>query len=189
MLNQTERTVHIPELLLIGGNTRHIGKTTLACEIIRNFSGLYQITSFKITSIYADDEGRHGRHEPILSGDFSIIKENSFTKLKDTAKMLTAGASDSYFIQAVDSAVNKAWDVFYKGVPKHHLMVCESRSLRRFVAPGLFIYLKSSKIENEKPHHRWLENLADLVLVDPNPTEVSNLVRRIKVIKNCWEIF
>jgi hypothetical protein len=186
---KSEEMQKIPTLILIGGNSRHIGKTTLACEIIRAFSADFQITAFKITSIYIGDEKHHGSHELHLKTEYQISRETNPSNPKDTSKMLQAGAADSFYIQALDHAAEKAWDNFYKSVPVHHMLVCESRSLRRFVEPGLFIYLKSSNVEEEKPYSIWLESLADRVLADPSHEDISSLLKRITIAQNRWIIF
>jgi hypothetical protein len=178
----------VPNLILIGGNTRHIGKTTLACGIIKSFSSTDQITAFKVTSIYKNDEKHHGEHELLQGKGFSITPETHIKNPKDTSKMLMAGALESYYIQAMDHAVEEAWQAFIKIVPSSHLMVCESRSLRRIVQPELFIYLKSSKVKEEKPYSLRLEGLADMVLVDPNQSDLAKLVRRIRVADRIWQI-
>jgi hypothetical protein len=177
-----------PNLILIGGNTRHIGKTTLACGIIRSFSAYEKITALKVTSIYKNDETHHGEHELLKGKNFSINPEAHSENPKDTSKMLMAGATESYYIQAMDHAVEVAWQEFLKIVPSNHLMVCESRSLRRIVKPGLFIYLKSSKVKEEKPYSLWLEGLADIVLVDPNQSDLAKLIRQIRITERIWQI-
>ena len=177
-----------PNLILIGGNTRHIGKTTLACGIIKSFSSTDQITALKITSIYKNDEKHHGEHELRQGKGFSITLEPHSANQKDTSKMLMAGATESYYIQAMDHAVEEAWQAFIKIVPSNQLMVCESRSLRRILQPGLFIYLKSSKVKEEKPYSIWLEGLADIVLVDPNQSDLAKLIRRIRIADRIWQI-
>jgi hypothetical protein len=176
-----------PNLFLIGGNTRHIGKTTLACAIIRAFSSIQQITALKVTSIYKNDGKHHGEHESLQGKGFSITLEPQSANQKDTSKMLMAGATESYYIQAMDHAIEEAWHEFLKIIPSNQVMVCESRSLRRILQPGLFIYLKSSKVKEEKPYSLWLEGLADKVLVDPTQNDLTNLILRIRISGGIWE--
>lgn len=178
----------IPNLLLIGGNTRHIGKTTLTCDIIRTFSSSFQISALKVTSIYPNDKKHHGKHELLQGKDFNITAEININNPKDTSKMLLAGASDSYYIQAMEHAVAQAWQEFLKIVPSNHLMICESRSLRRIVKPGLFIYLKSSRVQEEKPYSLWLEELADIVCKDPKGGDLKDILNRIWILNNQWKL-
>jgi hypothetical protein len=182
-----EEMLKSPQLLLIGGNTRHIGKTTLACGIIKSFSLTARITALKVTSIYRNDEKHHGEHALFQAKDFSITSETPGENRKDTAKMLAAGATEACYIQAMDHAIGKAWSAFMKRVPSNRLLVCESRSLRRILEPGLFIYLKSSKLQEEKPYSLWLEKLADHILIDPIGEDLLNLVQRIQITDGKWK--
>ncbi|MBE0661883.1 MAG: hypothetical protein IH597_05380 [Bacteroidales bacterium] len=178
----------INNLLLVGGNSRHIGKTTLLCEIISAAASVEPVISLKVTSIYQNNEGYHGEHELLSAGYFTIDEEMGSGRPKDTLKMLEAGATRSFYIQVRDHAVEAAWNAFLKMVPADHLIVCESRSLRRFIEPGLFIYLKSSRGQKEKPYSLWLEKLADKVLYDPQPQDISSLVSEISLAQKQWII-
>lgn len=175
-------------LLLVGGNARNIGKTTLLCKIIRAAAYFEPVIALKVTSIYPDGQGFHGEHELLSSGDFSITEEIGSGQPKDTVKMLEAGAIRSFYIQARDHAVEKAWHALLEMIPENHLLICESRSLRRFIVPGLFIYLKSSRLHDEKPYSLWLEKLADKVLYDPQPHDFPRLVAEISVVQKQWVI-
>lgn len=175
-------------LLLVGGNSRNIGKTTLLCKIIRAAADVEPVIALKVTSIYPNDQGFHGEHELLRAGDFTITEEMGSGQPKDTLKMLEAGAIRSFYIQARDHAVEKAWHAFLEMIPKDHLLVCESRSLRRFIEPGLFIYLKSSRLHEEKPYSLWLEKLADIVLYDPQLHDIPSLVAEISVVQKQWII-
>ncbi len=177
-----------PDLLLIGGNTRHIGKTTLACEIIRIFSATQSIVACKLTSIYKNDARHHGEHDLIMEKDFQITEELTDILLKDTGKMLRCGAKQAFYLQARDNVVDKTWQTFIHQVSKKGMLVCESRSLRRFVEPGIFIYLKSSRVENEKPGHLELEKSADVVITDPKLADIAALAKRISVRNNSWQL-
>ena len=185
---QTTIMLKIPDLILIGGNTRHVGKTTLACEIIRTFSVAQPIIACKVTSIYKNDTKHHGKHELILEKDFQITKERTDIPLKDTGKMLRCGAKQAFYVQARDNFVDKAWKSFIQQVSGKNMLVCESRSLRRFVEPGIFIYLKNSRVENEKPGHLELEKRADVVVTDPEMADIIALVKRISAHNNSWQL-
>lgn len=180
----------LERLLLVGGNTRHIGKTTLICELIRKFSPLYPVTGLKVTSIYQNDALHHGSHDLLAGKDFEIAQEQAKTKGKDTAKMLACGAGQAFYVQARDHAVEKAWKALLQHLPENTLLICESRTLRRFIQPGVFIYLKSSRIETEKPLSAFLEKSADLVITDPNPQDLASLAERIEVqYAACFKLF
>jgi hypothetical protein len=180
--------IYLPKLLLIGGNTRNIGKTTFACAVIRKFSAFHDISAFKLTSIYKNDDKHHGNHELLQNAAWEISRETLSSKPKDTARMLAAGATASYYVQALDHAIELAWSEFAPMTPDNHLLLCESRSLRRFVEPGVFIYLKSSRVIEEKPYSIWLESKASLVLTDPSHETLEKALNNLSVSMNTWKL-
>jgi len=179
--------IKIPGLLLIGGNSRHIGKTTLACLIINRFSAGVPIIAAKLTSIYPGDAKHHG-HVINIGKEFEIIHEPDPSGSKDTAKMQKSGAVSAYYIQANDESVEKAWNVFIQMIQPGHMIVCESRSLRRFIEPGLFVYLKNSAVKTVKPYSTWLEDKANLLLVDPDREQLVNVTKQITLVNREWRV-
>ncbi len=180
--------IYLPKLLLIGGNTRNIGKTTLACAVITRFSAFHDISAFKLTSIYKNDDKNHGNHELLQNTAWEISRETLSSKPKDTSRMLAAGAKTAYYVQALDNAIELAWSEFAPIIPENHLLICESRSLRRFVEPGVFIYLKSNLVQEEKPYSIWLESVATLVIEDPSQHTLEKVLNNLTVKENTWTL-
>ncbi len=88
----------LPQLLLIAGNGRDSGKTTLACLIIQKFSPEHQIIALKISP---------HKHRIAAGGkvicdteNLYIAEETNAGTGKDSSRMLQAGASRSFFICA-----------------------------------------------------------------------------------------
>ena len=89
-------TIQIPHLLLIAGNGRNVGKTTLACKIIARFAGETEVTGLKITPHF------HPVNEDdvvIQTNNFLIINETQISS-KDSSLMLQAGAKQVFFVMA-----------------------------------------------------------------------------------------
>ena len=99
-----------PSLLLISGDGRNTGKTSLATSIIQKFAAVSEIIALKISPHFHDlTPGLI----PVLSvDDFSLfIDENPDTN-KDTSRMLRAGASKSYLLQANKNYLKKGFETF-----------------------------------------------------------------------------
>ena len=86
----------LPQLLLIAGNGRDSGKTTLACLIIQKFSTDHQIIALKISP---------HKHRIAAGGKVICDTENLYIAEetnpgtgKDSSRMLQAGAGRSFFI-------------------------------------------------------------------------------------------
>jgi hypothetical protein len=132
----------VPEMIMIGGNSRNSGKTTMACSIIRKLAATREVIGLKVTSIRPGEEDLHGNHlEGKLTDDFSIFEEVRTDTHKDTSKMLKAGASHVYYIRVSETHIENALLYFMSRYIKKEIIVCESRSLREIIKPGLFLVM------------------------------------------------
>ncbi len=133
--------IDVPNIVLIGGNSRHAGKTTLACRIITNLSEKTEVFGLKVTSVRPGESGLHGNHIGEDFSGFSITEETDLLSGKDTCRMLDAGADRVFYIRAEDEFIQMALARFLSLYNSGQPIVCESRSLRRFVKPGLFLMM------------------------------------------------
>ncbi|HUS86517.1 MAG TPA: hypothetical protein VMW76_04680 [Bacteroidales bacterium] len=162
-LNKINRKVtHIPRilnLLIISGTGRKSGKTTLACRIIEHFREVEPV-AVKISFHF---------HEPspglVLCEDmhgYRIYRETCREGLKDTSRMLNAGAGEVYYIQADDSNVSEAFLHLLKVLKPGAPLICESPALRKYFKPGLFFIADNKNISNRKDPGK-LVGLADYI--------------------------
>ncbi len=154
----------IPSLIMIGGSSRNVGKTTLANRLIKKYSPHYPVIGLKVTSIYPGEKNYHGHHKTELEKDFEIFEEKNKDGYKDTCKMLYHGASRVFYIRAHDYAIKNAFQQFMEFIPGNAVMVCESISLRLFVKPGLFILIESTVNPAMKISFGKLLPYADLLI-------------------------
>jgi hypothetical protein len=133
--------LEIPNMVMIGGNSRNAGKTTLACNIIRKLSSTNEVTALKVTSIRPGESDMHGNHSDENFSGYSITEEFNRDLLKDTSAMLKAGASRVFYIRAEDTFAEQAIHSFLADYNFNQPLVCESRSLRRVLIPGLFLIM------------------------------------------------
>jgi hypothetical protein len=150
----------LPQLLLIAGNGRDSGKTTLACLIIQKFSQDHQIIALKISP-----------HKHRITGGGKVLcdKENLYIAEetdpgtgKDSSRMLHAGAGRSFFICSSEDQLPEAMDKILELANDHTLFVGESGGLRRFAEPGLFFIVGRAGSEDIKPgtqNLRQFENI------------------------------
>ncbi len=146
-------------MVLISGNGRNVGKTTLACEIIRHLSQHHEVTGIKITNHFhpVDD-----KHEIIVqTPDFIIVKE-LVESGKDSSLMLKAGAKNVYFIMSKKESTGEAFMRIANKL-ENHPVVCESGGLRNSVHPGLYLFVNKVNRPIEKP---WLLKGAPIVVTN-----------------------
>lgn len=172
---------------MVGGSRRHVGKTTLICEIIAAHQAKYSITGLKVTSVRAGDEFLHGDHPFKMKDNFEIFEETDRMGQKDTSRMLQAGAQKVFYIRTKDEYVPEAFDHFRKLSGENNLIVCESISLRKYVRPGLFILLDTAIDQPRKSGFIEMKHLADLVIkVEWN--QLAEFSGRFYIHKNQWKL-
>jgi hypothetical protein len=152
--------IHLPNLILIAGTGRKVGKTTLACEIIHSLAETgQQVVAIKLTPHF--HQVCNSCETLVKTPDLLISREWSCNPVKDSARMYAAGANPVYFIQVNDPALGEVIDFIIHEIPASANIVCESAGLRRYLKPGLFIMIKG---DEEHPKNLDLIELADLIL-------------------------
>lgn len=177
----------LPNLLIIGGSGRNVGKTTLIINLINKFHTEYSIIGLKVTSIRPGEQEFHGKHEFELKEDFEIFEEHHRDGIKDTSKMLIAGATKVFYIRAFDESIPIAFNLFLDKIPEKSMIICESISLRKYVKPGLFVMIKQSGQENIKQRAEEMMNLADLNLTSDGKTFDHNM-NKLTIRDYIWMI-
>lgn len=180
----SENPGHIPNLLMIAGTGRKVGKTTLACELIWQTSLKYSVIAIKISPHF--HEQAPGQHFIAQNSDYHIIEETNPNTAKDSSRMLQAGACKVYYIQTNDSNLYKTLSLVFKLVPNNLPMICESGALLRYAKPGLFLLVKPPDGQSTK---KGLEQLAyqpdDWLIFDG-----QNFNRDLKTYQfenECWK--
>ena len=130
-----------PNMVMIGGNSRNSGKTTMACDIISKLSGIHEIIGLKVTSVRPEEDEMHGDHTTEGTSCFSIFEELNTVSYKDTSKMLRAGATHVFYVRVSDKFIEKAILHFMSKYINKQVIICESRNLRRIINPGLFLMM------------------------------------------------
>ncbi len=179
--------IEMPNMLMIAGNSRNIGKTALACAVIERFSAFQKIYGLKVTSIRPGEQGFHGIHDGLSEELFSIMEEKDPSSRKDTSKMLTAGAEKAYYIRVADTEMPMAAKYLEGFLPENEPVVCESRSLRKEVKPGLFVFLWADKVDSAKIDIEEYVRIADVVIrYIPGEGNTAKMAGKINLENNRW---
>jgi hypothetical protein len=165
-------------MILVGGQTKNIGKTTLVCNIIEALSQL-RWNAVKITT---------HRHEAIgcelrIEGTSYVIWEQiSLTAQSDTTRFLRAGAEKAFLIQAEDAGLEGAYSALRSLLrPDSHVIV-ESTRAAGFLHSDLFLLVvNAGQAEFKLSAERQLENV-DVVLFTgeqkPAPDFLPQMLQR-----------
>jgi hypothetical protein len=157
-------TTHIPHLLIVGGASRNVGKTTFLRALICHFAATHRVVAVKIKTIRTGDSFFHGRDTHPLVGNFEITEETP-DGTEDGPLMLQAGAQQVFRIKCHDWALAEAWQACTERMQQAEMIVCESNSLRLHISPGLFLLIKHrERPTNLKPSAHEVEHLASRIV-------------------------
>lgn len=136
-LKTGNKRLSVPNLLLISGNGRNVGKTYLACEVIKALSKAHAITGVKISSHFHP----FNKDNVIVENKkFVLVEENELNQ-KDSSLMLQAGAERVIFVMAEQKHLKEAFSCL-SNYFSNNPIVCESGGLAEFVDPGVFLFVK-----------------------------------------------
>lgn len=138
----------MPNLLLIAGNGRNVGKTYFACKIIAQLSATTKVCGIKISSHFHS----FCEKDILFQNEHFILLEEKQNSTKDSSLMLKAGAKHVYFIMTKQEHLHEAFQKIQSHLPEYAI-VCESGGLHEIVTPGLFFFVHQSGKELEKKHH------------------------------------
>ncbi|TVR74597.1 MAG: hypothetical protein EA408_02505 [Marinilabiliales bacterium] len=167
----------LKNMLIAGGTGRNAGKTEYLCRIIGRLSGDKEIITLKISGIKPGNDTCHGRHGPPPE-KFRLIEETCRDGVKDSSKMLLAGAARAFYLRTRDEFLEEALDHFLKAVGQHAFILAESARLRKIVRPGLFIMVRREGDEDTMKSVADLIHLADVTVssdgasFDPQPERI-----------------
>lgn len=128
------------KLVMVGGHTRNIGKTSVVEGIIRATAEL-NWTAAKITQF--GHSVCSGSCETCSCAEnvdqFSITEESSRNTGSDTARFLAAGARRSLWVRTKQGELYTALPAFKKSIKDDELVIAESNSLRRYINPAVYL--------------------------------------------------
>lgn len=158
-------------MLMIGSAGANVGKTELACAILRKFSRAGKdIVGIKVTTIDERDGQcpRGGEGCGVcssLEGVYLITQETDPASAKDTARLLAAGAGRVYWLRVLRAHIEEGFAALMEVVGPYATSICESNSLRRVVEPGLFFVAERKGVKTWKPSALEVKQYADRIVI------------------------
>lgn len=179
-------------MLMIGSAGTNVGKTELACALLRKFSPSHDVVAIKVTTIEEKDGQcpRGGQGCGVcstLTGDFCITQETDKSSGKDTARLLTAGASRVFWLRSLKSSLQDASFALLNTVGSDSVSICESNSLCQVVEPGLFLMVQRVGQQQWKKSAREVKKYADRIVVSDSGTFDIDL-DRIRLVNRKWTL-
>ena len=152
-------------IVVVGGQTRNIGKTSVVTGIIAALPQ-YNWTAFKITQYGHGLCSAHG--EPCAcesaSHTVAISEELSRDSGTDSARFLQAGAARSFWVRTRQGHLAEALPRIRKELERAENAIFESNSILRFLRPDLYLTVLNPAAADFKPSAQYFLDRADAVI-------------------------
>ena len=138
-------------IVVVGGHTRNIGKTTLAAQILTATTEL-QWTAMKITQYGHGVCSANGEDCDCATADHSVAisEERSRDSGTDTSRMLAAGAKRVLWVRTQQGSLAEAMPRVRKETAAGGNVLIESNSILRFLKPDLYVAVLDSHVADFK---------------------------------------
>jgi molybdopterin-guanine dinucleotide biosynthesis protein len=189
------------KLVLVGGHSRNIGKTSVVEGLIRSLRE-FPWTAIKIT--------QYGHGVCAVNGEscgcavsehqFAIVEEKQVSTGTDTSRFLAAGARRSLWVRTKQGELFTAIPAFQKEIESEQFVIVESNSLRRFLKPDIYLQVLDPRQEDFKLSAQQYFDLADAYLLvsgsshpealdaERSPWQNVSLARQIQKHTPCFTV-
>lgn len=182
--------IRLDGMLMIGSAGRNIGKTELACALLRKYSKSHSIVGIKVTTIAAGERQSHRddngcRVYSSLDGAYCITEETNAHSNKDTARLLRAGASRVFWLRVSKEQLQEGLAALLDIMGPGTVSICESNSLRHVVEPGLFLMVTSPGPNRWKSSALKVKEHADKIVLSENG-KLSFDFNQVRILGSRW---
>lgn len=163
-------------LIVVGGHTRNIGKTSVMAALIREFAPLGW-TAVKITQ-YGHGVCSHDGHACNCAPQehpVALTEERDARGRGDTSRFLAAGARRSLWLRARQGQLRQALPLLTRKLARASWVVIESNSILEFINPLLYlVVLHPSRTDFKASAERWLGRADALIAVENHDASVPD---------------
>ncbi len=129
-------------VVVVGGHTRNIGKTSVMAELIRSIRppewAAVKITQYGhgVCSLNGEpcscDPGEHG---------FALTEEREYKGRGDTRRFLQAGARRSFWLRVRHGGLKRAFPALIRALQSEEWVMIESNSILSLLDPALYLFV------------------------------------------------
>ncbi len=152
-------------ILVIGGNSRNVGKTSVVAGLIAALPAFHW-TALKITQHRHGVCSAHGEACDCATTDHSwaISEEKDRSGESDTSRFLVAGAEHSWWVRTQPGHLEEAMPRVREIIASTQYTIIESNSILRFVKADLYLTVLDPQIADFKASAQTFLDQADAVL-------------------------
>ena len=152
-------------VVVVGGHSRNIGKTSVVVSLITAFSHLHW-TAFKITQFGHGVCSANGRPCACETADHTVAisEERGERPATDSGRFLAAGAARSLWVRTRQGQLFEAMPRIRREVEVAENVIFESNSILQFLKPDLYLtVIDPAKSDFKATARRYLDR-ADAIL-------------------------
>jgi len=158
-------------LVVVGGHTRNIGKTSVVAGLISALPE-FQWTALKITQYGHNVCSTDGEPCGCATADpdhpFAVSEEMDRTGGTDTSRFLAAGARRAYWVRTAAGQLGHAFPAIRRILETSQYVIAESNSLLQFIKPDLYLVVLDFGARDFKATSlRYLDRADALIIAGP----------------------
>ncbi len=160
-------------IVVIGGHTRNIGKTSVVAGLIAALPEKHW-TAFKITQFGHGVCSANGEACDCDTGDHTVAisEERQRDSGTDSSRYLAAGAQRAYWVRTRQGQLAEAMPRLRKLLAASENCIVESNSILRFLKPDVFVsVLDAATADFKESARRYLDRADAIVLTGGNLAE------------------
>ena len=153
-------------LVVIGGHSRSVGKTSVVAGLIAALPE-FEWTAAKITQYGHGICSANGEACDCATGDHSwaISEERDLEGDSDTSRFLKAGAKRVFWVRTEQGRLAEAMPTFRQQIESAKNVILESNSILRFMRPDLYLTILDPSTADFKTSAREFLDRADAVIL------------------------
>ena len=156
-------------LIVIGGHSRSVGKTSVVAGLIAALPG-YDWTALKITQYGRGVCSANGEPCHCATDDHSwaISEEKDRSGKSDTSRFLAAGAVRAWWVRTEQGRLAEAMPTVRRKLAESGNVILESNSILKFVRPDLYLTVLDPATADFKKSAQEFLDRADAVILHEN---------------------
>ena len=154
-------------IVVIGGHTRNIGKTSVVTGLIEALPEMHW-TAFKITQFGHGMCSANGEPCDCETAEHTLAVSEERAggdSTTDSGRYLAAGAMRSFWVRTRQGDLSEAMPRIRKEIARAENVVIESNSVLRFLRPDLYLSVLDPETADFKDSAKYFLDRADAVLV------------------------
>ena len=178
-------------LVVVGGQTRNIGKTSVMEGLIAGLSGRAW-TAVKITQFGHGVCSVDGKACDCATADhqFAVTEERNASTGTDTSRYLAAGAQRSLWVRTQQGALLEAMPRLRSELARAENVIIESNTVLRFLQPDVFLSVLDPAVSDFKGSARRYLDRADAILMPiSHGSETSPWIDELRVTLARAQVF